>query len=213
MPTYYCGVDIDRMPQEWHVNYRKSKAEEIATERKLKRHNWTRTAPYRRADYTRIVGLTTVELISEVASLGGGDDYDGCFTRQGEVTLSFAKRTLRLRIRQLETANAALVECNEEVDWLRKAAEDTFGRLRLEEEATGVAERERDAARAEADQLREYINERRDFESEWRADNISLRAEIKRLQTALADAEKSNGYARSEMARLQRLVGQMTQRS
>lgn len=104
MTTYHHGVDIDRMPQEWHIDYRKKRAEGIAYTRSQRRYQRSRTAEIRRTTYTRIASLSNVELIEEVGDLGGGDDYDGCFTDQGLMEFRFARRVLRERIRKLEAA-------------------------------------------------------------------------------------------------------------
>ena len=102
-----------------HPNAVTAQLAKEAKERQQRRKAWLKTADTRRSDYLRIVALSTVELIEMVAYLGGGDDYDGCFTEQGQVELAFAKRTLRVRVRSLE---AEVAQLREE---LRDIAEDT----------------------------------------------------------------------------------------
>ena len=93
--------------QGWHPDAIQSVLAKEVKERKARRKAWLKTANTRRASYRRIAALSTVELIEEVGDLGGGDDYDGCFTREGQVEFAFAKRTLRERVRALETIPCA----------------------------------------------------------------------------------------------------------
>lgn len=46
----------------------------------------------------RIVKLSNANLLEETLDLAGGDDYDGCFTRNGEVTYQILTSELKKRL-------------------------------------------------------------------------------------------------------------------
>lgn len=53
---------------------------------------------HRENETLRIANLSNAKLLEETLDLAQGDDYDGCFTRDGEVTFELLKNELTRRL-------------------------------------------------------------------------------------------------------------------
>lgn len=109
-------------------------------ERRRVRKAWLETADYRKREYQRIQQLSTTELLDEITLLAKGDNFDeDCgreFSPLAYVIFSFARRTLRERIKKLEamtTGYHRLVRWEYDNATEREAAsgfsEDDLGKL------------------------------------------------------------------------------------
>lgn len=52
---------------------------------------------FEKTEQTRISRLSDKELYESLLTLAGGDDYDGCFTYQGQITFDFYKKEFEKR--------------------------------------------------------------------------------------------------------------------
>lgn len=55
---------------------------------------------FKETEGTRIAALSNAALLDETLSLAGGDDYDGCFTKEGAVSYELLEAELRRRLEE-----------------------------------------------------------------------------------------------------------------
>jgi len=53
-------------------------------------------------EYAHLNEMSLIDLIEEIGSLGGGDDWDGAFTSHGRAEFEYAKELCKFRIEELK---------------------------------------------------------------------------------------------------------------
>lgn len=99
------GYNLERktVDMSWYENhsYNKSYAdrEKKRIEEAYKKKSWLINTDRREAFVRNVLGYANGVLLEETIQLAGGDDYDGCFTEEGNWQYQVLKAELESRLR------------------------------------------------------------------------------------------------------------------